>query len=79
MKSGIVRHGRLALCVLAVVSQIEISVCERVSFQHHGHYPLTVSYLSLLISFYYQPVKLKPRNRYCKHVEKIIKIIFHFF
>lgn len=45
MKSGIMRHGRLALCVLAVVSQSEISaVCERVSFQHHGHYPLIVSY-----------------------------------
>lgn len=46
MKSGIVRHGRLPLCVLAVVSQSEISaVCVRVSFQHHGHYPLAVSYL----------------------------------
>lgn len=31
---------------------------------------------SLLISFYYQPLELKPRNGYCKHVEKIIKIIF---
>lgn len=43
MKSETVRHGRLPLCVLAVVSQSEISV--RVSFQHHGHYPLAVSHL----------------------------------
>lgn len=40
------RHGRLPLCVLAVVSDSEISaVCARLSFQHHGHYPLPVSYL----------------------------------